>query len=269
MQWDSPWGRGFPGWHIECSAMSMKYLGPTFDIHCGGEDNIFPHHESEIAQSECANGQPFVRTWLHSRFLLVDGKKMSKSLGNFFTVRDILERGFDAATLRYTLLRVHYRQPINFTFDLLEDSKTAVQRLIDFRRRLSSVPDRATGETQHLADQAVEHFQEALDDDLNISAALGTLFDFLRAAHRALDLHGTGAGVFLGALQKMDQELGVLEMFPEQGILDDEVELLIRRRTEARARRDFAESDRIRDLLKGRGILLEDSKTGTLWKRSR
>jgi len=266
MQWDSPWGRGFPGWHLECSAMSMKYLGNTLDIHTGGEDNIFPHHECEIAQSEGATGETFVRYWMHTRFLLVEGRKMSKSLGNFYTLHDLQQQGHDTLALRYLLLSTNYRQPLNFTFDALGAAGEAVRRLTEFVRRL----DEAQGEgtDPQVADTiAVSKaaFGAALDDDLNISAALGAVFDFMRDINK-LDPTRQDAQAARAAMMDLNRVLGVIELGQET--LEDEVERLIEERRRARAERDFPKADAIRDSLQSRGIILEDTPQGVRWKKA-
>jgi cysteinyl-tRNA synthetase len=267
MQWDSPWGRGFPGWHIECSAMSMKYLGETLDIHTGGEDNIFPHHECEIAQSEAVTGRPFVRTWLHTRHLLVDGRKMSKSAGNFYTVRDVLAKGFSPRALRFALIRAHYGQPLNFTFEGLESAREALRRLDDFRRRLDAAA--APADAAPLPDLLVRgsaDFRAALDDDLNVSRALAVLFDAVTAVNK-LALSPADAGRVRAFLDRLDAVLGVLAPEPEGEGPDAEAQALIAQREEARRRKDFAEADRLRGALRARGILVEDTPRGPVWKR--
>ena len=274
--WDSPWGPGRPGWHIECSAMSMKYLGEELDLHCGGVDNIFPHHENEIAQSECATGKPFVRTWLHSEHLLVDGEKMSKSLGNFFTLGDLLARGASPRALRYLLLSVHYRQRLNFTFASLDAARAALTRLDSMQARVreATVAGEPRAEVTAAIERLHEGFAAGLADDLNISAALAALFDFVRDVNVAIDAGALGTGDrerIAAALQRVDQVLGVLDMDWGDAALADsdvaEIERLVGERDAARARRDFAGADRIRAELGERGIVVEDSPQGTRWKR--
>ncbi len=268
MQWDSPWGRGFPGWHIECSAMSSKYLGDQFDIHTGGEDNIFPHHECEIAQSEGATGKkPWVRYWMHTRFLLVNGQKMSKSLGNFFTLHDLVEKGCDPMAVRYVLMSTHYRQPLNFTLESVEGARESIRRLKDFRRRLREA--NAAGDSPTLPEilrEGKEGFDAALSEDLNTSAALAALFDLVREVNK-LALSRADAARVLELLSGLDHVMGVLAEEKEES-LAAEVEALIQERLEARKRREFKRADEIRQQLKERGIVLEDSAGGTRWKRA-
>jgi len=268
MQWDSPWGRGFPGWHIECSAMSMRYLGEQLDIHTGGEDNIFPHHDCEIAQSEGVTGKsPFVKYWMHTRFLLVDGQKMSKSLGNFFTLRDLLEKGCDPMAVRYVLMSTHYRQPLNFTLDGVDAAREAIRRLKDFRLRLREA---AAAQDNPALPAVLERgrrgFEDALADDLNTSAALASLFDLVREVNK-FELSAADAAAALDLLARFDTVMGVLGEDSAEDTLDAEIQALIEKRNEARRNRDFATADAIRVQLKTRGIILEDSPTGTRWKR--
>jgi cysteinyl-tRNA synthetase len=270
--WDSPFGRGRPGWHLECSAMSMKYLGESFDLHTGGVDNIFPHHENEIAQSECATGRPFVKHWMHAAHLMVDGEKMAKSKGNFHTLRDLLARGNDPRALRFLLLSAHYRSPLNFTFDALARSSAELTRIDDFLARLDREPglEGRNAEFEERLSRAEAEFDEALAMDLNVSGVLGALFRTVREGNSALDRGELPAATRIAlrdTLRKWDRVLGVLERPVE--ILDAEVEGLISRRTEARASRNFAEADRIRKELADRGVLLEDTPQGVRWKRSR
>ncbi|MGH9444120.1 MAG: cysteine--tRNA ligase, partial [Thermoanaerobaculia bacterium] len=273
--WDSPFGRGRPGWHLECSAMSMKYLGEHFDIHTGAVDNIFPHHENEIAQSEGATGTPFVNSWLHAEHLIVDGEKMSKSKGNFYLLRDILERRDDPSALRYLFLSVPYRKKLNFTFDALAGAGAAVERIRAFDRRLSQIErSRAAGppSTDRAASRIVRfdaEFDAGLADNLNTAQALAALFDFVRDVNLAADdnsLSSEQAASCRAALRRADSVLGVLPA--DEEILPADIERLIAERLEARRRRDFARSDAIRDELSGKGILLEDTPQGTRWKKA-
>ncbi|MCB1033974.1 MAG: cysteine--tRNA ligase, partial [Acidobacteria bacterium] len=277
--WDSPWGAGRPGWHIECSAMSQKYLGETFDIHCGGVDNLFPHHENEIAQSESATGKPFVRYWLHSEHLIVDGDKMSKSLGNFYTLPQLLEMGKDPRAIRYLFLSVHYRQKLNFTFDSLDAAAAALKRVDEMRFRL----DHATEEgaprpaVAEAAGALTERFGDALADDLNLSGALAEVFVFVRFVNRAIEGGELGEGDrqrISGPLDQVDRVLGVLdasawksESAETSGPSDAEIDAMVRARTEARANRDFATADRLRDELAVLNIVIEDTPSGPRWRR--
>jgi cysteinyl-tRNA synthetase len=271
--WPSPWGEGRPGWHIECSAMSMKYLGERFDIHTGAVDNIFPHHENEIAQSEGATGQPFVNVWLHAEHLIVDGEKMSKSKGNFYTLSDVLERRNDPAAVRYLFLSVPYRKKLNFTWEALSAAAAAVDRIRSAAVRIAEVSrasHRAGGfPSAERAKEFRKSFTAALDDDLNTPEALAALFNYLREVNAAIDdgsLDAEGAVVAREALAAADGVLGVLPAAP--AVLPAEVEERIAARNAARKRRDFAESDRIRDELAERGIVLEDTPAGTRWKKA-
>ncbi len=272
--WQTEYGEGRPGWHIECSAMSRKYLGDTFDVHCGGEDNIFPHHENEIAQSEAATGKPFVKYWLHSRHLMVEGEKMSKSKGNFFTLRDLLQKGHSALAIRYFLLSGYYRIQLNLTEDGLHAAHQAWRRLMDFRQRLIETQEKAregplSEEARAIAERGLRGFEDCMDDDLNTPQALAEIFDFVRDANRFLDRDSAtkaDARHFLAILMRTDCVLAVLE--EEQKSLDAEIESLIADRQEARKNRNWARADAIRDQLAAEGIVLEDTKDGVRWKRA-
>jgi len=270
--WDTELGPGRPGWHIECSAMSMKYLGETFDIHCGGVDLVFPHHENEIAQSECATGKTFVRYWVHPEFLIVEGEKMSKSLGNYFTLRDLLSQGHSPESIRYLLLSVHYRKQLNFTRDGLLQAQSSIRRLDEFALRMKERAAAARpSQSFSLEVQAArERFKAAMDDDLNTSAALAVIFDFVRFTYHKESqnaLSGGDAGLAMEFLSELDAVLNVLSSQPE--LLNDEVSEQIKAREEARRRRDFAKADIIRRSLLSKGIQLEDTREGTRWKRIR
>jgi cysteinyl-tRNA synthetase len=272
--WESPWGMGRPGWHIECSAMSMKYLGETIDIHSGGLDLIFPHHENEIAQSEGATGKEFARYWLHNGFLNVNNEKMSKSLNNFFTVRDIAQH-FDLEVLRMFMLSAHYRSPINFSDDLLEQTKNGLERLYNAKNNMlylleSAVEKEASQEEQELIKRLGEHknkFIEAMDDDLNTADALAAIYDLVRDVNGSLKAEASKATVqaSLDMLMELSGVLGLLSKKEES--LDTEIEALIEERQKARKEKNWALSDKIRDDLKAQGIVLEDTPSGVKWKR--
>jgi cysteinyl-tRNA synthetase len=278
--WDAPWGRGRPGWHLECSAMALAEVGTTLDMHLGGEDLIFPHHEDEIAQSEGATGETFARFWLHVKHLRVEGEKMSKSLGNVYTVSQLLEDGVPAAAIRHQLLSVQYRRELNFTREGLEASQRAVGRLLDFERRLGDHPvtDGEAGAGSGLAEEvrrALADFEEALDDDLNVAGALAALFVFVNEANALLDRESVLPAMerqqALDALRSMDAVLGLLELARRDQEVDPDlrawVESRIEERTRARRERDWERADAIRDELAERGIVLEDGPGGTRWKR--
>lgn len=266
--WETAIGKGRPGWHIECSAMSMRYLGDTFDIHTGGVDLMFPHHENEIAQSEGSTGKKFVNYWLHNDHLIVEGKKMSKSLGNFFTLRDLLDKGYSGLAIRYLLLSTHYRQQLNFTFDGLTAASNALERYNDFLSNLKDHPgDKEGGEAAKYIQQAVAGFEAALDDDLNISGALGSVFDFIRDINR-LKAEGTlTAAERDDVLKVMARFNTVLNFEFAHEAIDSDIEALILERTAAKKARDFATADKIRDQLADMGIILEDTPQGVKWKR--
>jgi cysteinyl-tRNA synthetase len=270
--WDSPWGKGRPGWHIECSAMSSRYLGPHFDIHCGGVDNMFPHHEDEIAQSEAANGCRFVNVWLHCAHLVVDGEKMSKSLGNFHTLRDVLDRGYTGREVRYVLLATHYRQALNFSFRGCDDARAALQRLDACRTRLEDaarLPDKGVAAAREMAARALATFRAALEDDLNISAALAALFDLVRDSNRLLDadeVSGAAATAVLEVLQSLDAVLAVVTPDDAESVPGHILSLAAERQA-ARAAKDFARADQIRDQLAASGWVVEDTPKGPRARR--
>lgn len=269
--WETDIGPGRPGWHIECSAMSTAKLGETFDIHCGGVDLIFPHHENEIAQSEASTGKEFVRYWLHSEHLIVEGRKMSKSLGNQYTLKDLIDRGENARAIRYLLLTTHYRKKLNFTFDGLKAAEAALGRLDEFILRLREVELEGadTPEANASIEKAREGFENAMDDDLNISGGLGALFDFVKDINSLIDEEKVGQADrenVLAFLEKVNTVLDVLE-FQAEELDDEQILILIEKRLEARKGRDFAEADRIRDELADKGIILQDTPQGTRWRK--
>jgi len=269
--WETDLGPGRPGWHIECSAMAMSLLGETFDIHCGGVDNIFPHHENEIAQSEGATDIPFAHTWLHAEHLVVEGEKMAKRVGNFFTLRDLTERGFDPVVVRYLLISVPYRQRLNFTFDGLHAASQAVDRIANTLRRLENTPssDGADGLIAGI-ERFGREFREALADDLNTARALAALHTLLRDVNSALDGEGISDAARDALGRSYDDADSVLAIFPRAASDiggDDEIDALIDERIAARKNKDFARADAIRDELAGKGIILEDTPHGTVWHR--
>jgi cysteinyl-tRNA synthetase len=271
--WDSALGPGRPGWHIECSAMSMKYLGDTLDIHAGGVDLTFPHHENEIAQSEAATGKPFARFWLHSEHLMVEGQTMSKTLGNFYTLRDLMEKGWQPEIVRYLLASVPYRKQLNFTFDGLKSAATAIERLRNYKLRLETehFPEgRHEGLTAR-AVEALQRFEESLDDDLNTAEALGVVFEYVRDTNSAMDAGEFASGNLastLNLLTRFDGVFDVLRPTAKQDALSDAaIDTLIAERTAARKARDFARADKIRADLLQQGVILEDTKDGIRWKR--
>jgi cysteinyl-tRNA synthetase len=267
--WSSPWGDGRPGWHVECSAMSMKLLGPSFDLHLGGEDLIFPHHEDEIAQSEGAalqpTGEPFVRHWVHGAHLLVEGRKMSKSLGNFFTLRDLLAKGFTGREIRYVLLSAHYRETFNFTLDNLAGARTALARLDDCASRLREVAGTATGP---VGGNLLDSIRAALDDDLNVSAAWAVLFDWVRELNRQIaanSLSPEQAASAVAAWETVDRIFAVGAQARQE--VPSEITDLLDQRQAARKARDFKQADALRDALLAKGWTIEDTPKGPRLKR--
>ena len=296
--WDTPIGRGRPGWHIECSTMAMEYLGESFDLHAGGEDLIFPHHENEIAQSESVTHKPFARHWMHVRFLLVDGRKMSKSEGNFYTLRDLLLKGFKASSIRLALISVPYRHQLNFTFDGLVEATSAIDRLRTFKQRLTAgtFAPGANPALQEAAKKAQAEYIAALSNDLNTAEARAPIFDLLRAGNAAIDqgqLLADDRDAILAVLASFDAVFDVIEdrdaeitrraldyaeqsgrlddVAPElvasQSLTDEAVDALVAERTQAKKQRNFARADQIRNELTEKGVVIEDSKDGVHWKR--
>jgi len=270
-RWPAPFGEGRPGWHLECSAMAMKYLGETLDIHCGAVDLIFPHHENEIAQSEAVTGHPFVRFWVHGEHLLVNGEKMAKSKGNFFTLRDLLEKGYDPLTIRYLLVSVRYRKQLNFTLDGLKEAKAALDRIKEFVFRLTDATLKAgrNDKVSAATKTARDDFEAALDDDLNTSGALGALFILIGECNVALasgELQEDNRTEILDLLKIVDERLAIVPPM-EHSVLDQEIDELVRKYTDARKNRDFALSDKIRQELLERGIVVQDTREGTKWRR--
>ena len=274
--WVSPWGEGRPGWHIECSEMSKKYLGEQIDIHAGGEDLVFPHHENEIAQSEAANGKEFARYWMHNAFLNIDNRKMSKSLGNFRTVREIGEQ-YDLQVLRFFMLNAHYRSPLNFSADLMESSKNALERITEAAARLrdrqaaATVQEATEDEKKLMQEEAafVTKFEESMDDDFNTADALAAVFELVKFANTNVQEGSSKefAGHTLEVMTKLCDVLG-LTLEKKEEILDEEIENLIAERQEARKAKNFARADEIRDELLAKGIVLKDTREGVQWKRA-
>ena len=273
--WDSPWGKGRPGWHIECSAMNWRYLGDTIDIHCGGQDLIFPHHENEIAQSECFTGKPFAHYWMHNGYINVDNVKMSKSLGNFFTVRDVAEK-YGYEPIRYLLISAQYRRPINYSTDIIEQCIAALNRLYTCRDSLDFELKNAV-DAEHDGDKAVidgfnkyrEQFISAMDDDLNTADAIASIFELVRDINTNVVGKTPSKALVEGAIAMFDELTGVLGLVYNRKTetLDSDVEALIEARTNARKEKNWAEADRIRDQLKEMGIVLEDTAQGVKWHR--
>ena len=268
VNWDSPWGKGRPGWHIECSVMSTHYLSNHFDIHCGGVDNIFPHHENEIAQSCAASGEGFVNYWLHNEHLLVDGQKMSKSMGNFYTLRDLLEKGFSPEALRYTLISTHYRSKLNFTFEKVKAAQKCINKLRELKRRLKKIDNEEDEVLNSETETMLSKFSEKLGDDLNISGALGELFIWVNYLFAELDndkLDCCSAKGALFALRKIDSVLGVIDCANLE--VDDIIHELIKDREKARSDKNWEKADEVRKQLDELGIVLDDTPEGTVWKR--
>jgi len=273
MNWKSPWcEKGYPGWHIECSAMAMKYLGETIDIHTGGVDNLFPHHENEIAQSEASTGKKFVDYWLHNEHLLVEGRAMHKSLGNCFTLKDLTAKGYDPKTIRYLLMATHYRQQLNFTFKGLEAATSAVDRLTNFVYKLVQANGKGCGEgIKNLVNRVRKDFEEAMDDDLNISVALAALFDFVRDVNKLMDdnvLSKEEAHEVYELMMRFDKVLGVIGEVEKEEKLPKEIAELIQKREEARKAKDWKAADKIREELKQTGIIIEDTPEGVRWRKA-
>ncbi len=274
--WKSPWSDGRPGWHIECSVMAKKYLGAEIDIHAGGEDLVFPHHENEIAQSECCNGVPFAKYWLHNAFLNIDNRKMSKSLGNFFTVRDISEQ-YDLQVLRFFMLSAHYRSPLNFSKELMEASKNGLERIMNAAEHLRDLLAGAQGEELAAEEKAglqeagsfAEEFDAAMDDDFNTADAISAVFELVRFANANVTQQSTKAYVeaVYRELLELADILGLI-LEKEKEILAEDVEKLIEERQAARKAKDFARADEIRDMLLAQGIILEDTREGVKWKKA-
>ncbi|MEY2507841.1 MAG: cysteinyl-tRNA synthetase [Verrucomicrobiota bacterium] len=261
VKWSSPWGEGRPGWHIECSAMATQLLGEQLDIHCGGVDNIFPHHEAEIAQTEGCTGKTFVRYWLHCAHLMVEGQKMAKSLGNFYTLRDVIAKGYSGREVRYALMRVHYRALLNFTWEGMEEARQALGRIDDWKRRLQENAERPTPNAESRMAEG-SGFHDALDDDLNISAALGVLFETIRETNRRMDgreMDSSEAKAWLEWWGRVDQVLAVSE---EEMALPAEIAQLAEARVQARLAKDWRKSDELRDELAARGWEARDTKDG-------
>ena len=274
--WTSPWSEGRPGWHIECSVMSKKYLGDSIDIHAGGEDLIFPHHENEIAQSEAANGVEFSKYWMHNGFLNIDNKKMSKSLGNFFTVRDIGEK-YDLQVLRFFMLSAHYRSPLNFSDELMEASKNGLERILTAVANLKHLEsicaegELTSEEKEHEAavDELVKKYEAAMEDDFNTADAISAIFEIVKLANSSADGESSLQYVHMlkDTIVRLCDVLGVIAE-KEEEILDEEIEAMIEERTQARKEKNFKRADEIRDELLAKGIVLEDTREGVKWKRA-
>jgi len=269
--WPSPWGDGRPGWHLECSVMSKKYIGDVIDIHAGGEDLIFPHHENEIAQSEAANGTEFARYWMHNGFLKINNEKMSKSLGNFFTVREIAEK-YPLQVIRFFMLSAHYRSPLNFSADLVEAAKNSLERVLTAVDRLKGIKGVDGDADQAVSDAVaayVKKYEDAMDDDLNTADAISVIFELVKYANVNVTEESTRASVelVLSTIEKLCDILGIITEKKKE-ILDSDIEALIQERQDARKAKNFARADEIRDQLSDMGIILEDTREGVKWKRA-
>ncbi len=270
--WETEVGKGRPGWHIECSAMSTKYLGQPFDIHTGGIDLMFPHHENEIAQSEAAEGKKFVKCWMHNAHLIVDGKKMSKSLGNFHTLRDVMAKGYSPKGMRYLLLATHYRQQLNFTFEELEAATKTVEGLMDFVKRLGEIKEdkKSDSKAEKAIKGALDGFEKAMDDDLNISEALAAVHGLVRKTNKLISEKKIGqkdAEKVITTINRFDLILGLIET-DEKEDFDNETKELIRKREDARKQKNWKEADHIRELLKQKNIIIEDTKEGVRYRKT-
>jgi len=267
--WKTEIGKGRPGWHIECSAMSMEYLGNNFDIHTGGVDLVFPHHENEIAQSECSTGKKFVNYWIHNEHLLVNGQKMSKSSGNFYTLRDLLGKSFDPKAIRYLLLSSHYRQQLNFTEEGIKAAENAIQRLNDFVLKLKSIKNKSkNNKIKKLIEQTKKHFEKEMDDDLQISNALAVIFDLVKKINTLIMKDKIGkedAGNVYDLMLEFDEVLGVLDVKKEK--ISDEIKKLVKERDKARKENDYKKADKIREEITRKGYVLEDTVDGTIVKK--
>jgi len=273
--WVSPWGNGRPGWHIECSAMACRYLGATIDIHCGGQDLIFPHHENEIAQSECVNGLPFARYWMHNGYINIDNRKMSKSLGNFFTVRDVANK-YGYEPIRFLMISAHYRSPINYSIDLIDQAISGLERFYNCRNNLDFLLEKATIESNAGDGEFIKSFNmrkaqfiEAMEDDLNTADAVSALFELVRDINSSVSSESPSRKLLTAAAALFDELCGVLGLLynRKSNSIDDEIETLIEKRQQARANKDFKTSDAIRDELKAKGIELKDTPQGVKWVR--
>ena len=273
--WVSPWGNGRPGWHIECSVMACRYLGATIDIHCGGQDLIFPHHENEIAQSECVNGLPFARYWMHNGYINIDNRKMSKSLGNFFTVRDVANK-YGYEPIRFLMISAHYRSPINYSTDLIDQAISGLERFYNCRNNLDFLLEKASLESNAGDDEFIKSFNmrkaqfiEAMEDDLNTADAVSALFELVRDINTAVSSESPSKKLLIAAAALFDELCGVLGLLynRKSNSIDEEIEALIEKRQQARANKDFKTSDAIRDELKAKGIELKDTPQGVKWVR--